>query len=420
MRSGQQGSSLLATAAGAVLFLLLVASFGLDCGLVERGGSIDYRNRITGARLMQASEDPFFYKWRSGAPEEYCDPYNNLAVKVSQTTVTPTMLLLMLPVAALPYGAAQVVWLLVEWLLLLGTGVIWWLLLPKGWQRWVWAAALTGFSFTLAWRHHIDRGQVYILLGFLISLWVALTKTKHSILAGVVAGLLVCLRPPVLVLLAPFIAFRDRSQWLAAVASLGLFTLLPMAFRGEIWPDYLRGMKEWSATYRQGERPPPPGQAYPATVEGLPLDTLARYVVKHYADSSIIRILKGQGITDFPEWPLGLALLAGAGAWFWCRRRADVWELLAGIVAWVFLSDWFLPAYRNPYNDVLALGVLAAALLTNRKIFWVALLGLPAGWALEQIVPSARWQIHIPTVLLLLGGIGLLLPKIRAGKDAPA
>ena len=32
-------------------------------------------------------------------------------------------------------------------------------------------------------------------------------------------------------------------------------------------------------------------------------------------------------------------------------------------LAWAFLMDWFLPAYRNPYNDLLVLSVFACALL---------------------------------------------------------
>lgn len=397
---------------------VLLASFCEDWRLVTTGGSIDYRNRITGARVMERGMDPFHYKWHSGAEPELCDPFNNLAMKVSLTTVTPTALLLMLPVAKLPYGDAQVLWLVIEWLCLLGIGVLWWRLLEPGWKRWVWAALIAGFSHTLAWKQHVDRGQIYILLGLLLVLWVTLVKERRSHWAGVVAGLLLCLRPPVLLVLLPFIGLRDRAQWRAALVSAGVFALLPMAFRGNIWPDYLKGMQGWSELQRHGDKPRPPAQKYPTTVEGIEIETLARYHVRQYADSSIVRILKGQGVLDFPEWPLGLALAAGVGGWFWWRRKAGEMTWLVGVVTWFFLTDWFLPAYRNPYNDVLVLGVLALALQAGRRVFWLALLGLPAGWFLYQIMPTARWQIHVPTVLLLTAGIGVLLPKRSDRKAA--
>ena len=399
-----------------VLAGVLLASFCEDWQMVTTGGSIDYRNRITGARVMERGMDPFHYKWQSGGPEELCDPYNNLAKKVSQTTVTPTALLLMLPVAELSYGTAQVVWLVVEWLCLLGIGVLWWRLLAPGWKRWTWAALIAVFSHTLAWKHHVDRGQIYILLGLLLAAWVTLVRERRPNWAGVVAGLLLCLRPPVLLLLVPFIWVRDRAQWRAAVLSTCVFVLLPMAFRGSIWTDYLSGMKAWSELHRHGEAPHPPAQTYPATVEGIGLDTLARYHVRQYADSSINRIIRGQGVLDFPEWPLGLALAAGIGGWFWWCRKADEMTWLAGIVAWFFLTDWFLPAYRNPYNDVLVLGALALALLMGKKSFWLALSGVPVGFLLYQIMPTARWQIFVPTVLLLAAAVGLLLPRLSERK----
>jgi hypothetical protein len=261
---------------------------------------------------------------------------------------------------------------------------------------------------------------VYALLVFLLSLWVALTRSQRQNWAGVVAGLLLCVRPPLLLLLAPFIGLRDRAQWRAALISTMIFALLPMALRGGIWQDYLSGMKDWSALHRQGERPRPPAETYPATIECIELDTLARYHVRQYADSSIIRILKGQGILNFPDWPLGLALAAGVGVWWWSRRQADEMKVLAGILAWAFLMDWFLPAYRNPYNDLLVLSVFACALLAGRKSLWIALLGIPAGWVLYHVMPTARWQIHVPTVIMLVAGMGVLLPKLTRGKAARA
>ena len=56
--------------AGAVLCLLLAISFGIDWSNVSAGGTIDFRNRITGARLLQSHRDAYHYKWRLPEPPE--------------------------------------------------------------------------------------------------------------------------------------------------------------------------------------------------------------------------------------------------------------------------------------------------------------------------------------------------------------
>src|SRR5271163_909595 len=105
--------------------LALLVSFGVDFANTAQGGAIDLRNRITGVRLLEHGIDAYHYKWREGEPEEYCDPFNNPKLTVSRTTATPALLLLHLPLAALPYRLAQFLWLFAQWALLLGTSWLW-------------------------------------------------------------------------------------------------------------------------------------------------------------------------------------------------------------------------------------------------------------------------------------------------------
>lgn len=405
----------------AVLALLgvMVTGFAGDWKLVTGGGSIDLRNRVTGARALSEGLDPYHLKWQRGMSERLCDPYNNAAMTVSLTTVTPTFLFLMLGPAMLDYEDVQVLWLMVEWLCLLGTGMVWWWLLGAGWRRWVWAVLVASFSHTLAWKHHVDRGQMYVVLLCLLSLWVALTWAGKKRMAGWVVGLLLCLRPPLLLALAPFVVLRGGvGQWRTVALSACLFALMPMLLKAGVWQDYFAGMAQWSEVYRAGEKPRPPAQSYPAEIEGIPLDKLAHYEVRQTADSSIIRILKGYGVLNFPQWPLGLALTLGIAAW-WRRYGSNRQEeLVAGVLAWAFLTDWFLPAYRHPYNDVLVCAVLAAVLWTGRRSVWLMLAGVGAGWWFYEVLPSARWQSHLPTVLLLVAGVSALWPKNTHGKAA--
>src|ERR1700722_14128683 len=104
-----------------LLVLALVVSLGIDFSQTLRSGAGDFRNRITGARLLEHGIDPYHYIWHPGDPAEFCDTRNNPRMTVSKTTVSPAMLVLYAPLAALPYRVAQFAWFFVQWLLLLGT-----------------------------------------------------------------------------------------------------------------------------------------------------------------------------------------------------------------------------------------------------------------------------------------------------------
>jgi len=148
--------------------LALLVSFGMDLANTVQGGAIDLRNRITGVRLLEHGVDAYHYKWSNVDPPEYCDPYNNPKLPVSKTTATPALLMLHVPLAALPYRVAQFLWFFAQWLLLLGTGWLWLRACATSRARCVAALFFVGFTYTAAWRLHAERGQAYVLLAFLL------------------------------------------------------------------------------------------------------------------------------------------------------------------------------------------------------------------------------------------------------------
>jgi hypothetical protein len=83
-------------------------------------------------------------------------------------------------------------------------------------------------------------------------------------------------------------------------------------------------------------------------------------------------------------------------------------ELLAGLAAWFFLADLCLPAYRNSYNDVLILNVVALGLVALARIpwaVWPCLLALPLGWGVYVVAPTEAWIINLPSFFFALGAI---------------
>jgi Glycosyltransferase family 87 len=419
--------SALPVVAGFALGLLILISFGIDWRNVSAGGTIDFRNRITGARLLMQGEDAFHYKWRSGGPPELCDPYNNPALPISRVTVTPTLLMLNFPLAVLPYRTAQFVWMTMQWLLLLGTALLWMRLIPSPRLRWLWAALVVGFTYTVAWRHHVDRGQAYVLILFLLACWTLVTrhlKFGNSIWGGLIAGLLIAVRPPLLLLVGPFVLLRRRGQIAGAVIGLALSAGLPMLWDSSCWSDYYSGMQTWSELYRAGTgNPRPPPQAYPPFVEGISIDQLARFGVIPFADSSLFALFRSWGISNVSALPVALALVALIALWFWVSRSQPEDVLLIGIAAWAFLADLFIPAPRNSYNDPVILNVLAFLLIMRTRHSWMAWLLLaswPVGWIIGEMLPRQKWIINLPTTIMIVAALLVLLrPAFEKTKQKP-
>jgi hypothetical protein len=407
-----------------VLTLLLLVSFIIDAVNVAQGGAIDLRNRVTGARLLVTGTNPYTYKWVRADPEIYCDPYNNPRRPVSKTTATPALLALTIPLAELPYRLGQYLWLVLQWALLLGTAWLWWRQCAYFRQRALLGMLVTGFTYTAAWRLHAERGQSYVLLLFLFGLWLAATlnpEARQRFLTGLAAGLLMTLRPP-FVLLFPFLAGRWRGQLLGAITGLLIGLALPLFFSSGIWTDYFSAMQTHSYLYRSDIDPPPGPQVYPPTVEGIPTDTLANYIAIPYADFSFHAALRWMGAEPFPALPVLLAGLVGFGIWAWRARRREPGRLLLGLAVWMFLIDLVLPAYRNSYNDVLALNILALGLVTAPRFSPGIVLGLCAllaGTALYVFAPLQAWVIDIPSLLLTLGALGyLVVPDLGPKLDS--
>ncbi len=232
-------------------------SFLVDWRNVAQGGAIDLRNRITGIRLLEHGLDAYHYKWHAGDPPEYCDPTDNPHNDVSRTTVTPALLLLHLPLAPLPYRMVEFSWVVVQWLLLLGIGGLWFRAVPTSLARWLARLAVVAFSFTAAWRLHAERGQSYVLITFLFTFWLTVTlDPRRGFLAGCLAGVLIALRPP-FILLVPFLCRQGRGQLVGAATGLLLGFGLPMILRPTCWAEYLSSTQTYSFLYRNGIHTPP-------------------------------------------------------------------------------------------------------------------------------------------------------------------
>ena len=420
------------------LIVLTICSFLVDWTMVSRGGSIDYRNRVTGMRLLASGADPYHYKWSTGQPERFCDPFDNPNMPMSKTTVTPAMLVAGWPWAVLPYPISTAAWLLAEWAMLAGIWLIWfrW---PghTPWSRWWWTALVVGFTYTLTWRHHTEHGQGYLLWAFLLTVWMRLSLGVNSArsgwLPGLMAGLLVCLRPPLLLGIGPFLVLRRRNQWLGAVIGLLLGLGIPALLKPTVWQDYGRAMATWSTVYRAQTEPLPGKRAFPPTIEGVPTDNFLHLDVIQIVDSSWYRLCRFWGWREISDKAMLAVLVLSFGLWLWASRKAGDAAFMLGIAAWSFLADAFLPAYRYPYGDVMTLNIIALIPVACRcrgvshgLALLAVLLGIwivnsdhqPVGWWTYRL---ERWWIYLPTLGLAVLALLALYQSAaaRAGKPNP-
>ena len=401
---------------GAVLLVLgLVASFALDYSQTAKDGAVDFRNRITGVRLLEQGLDPYHHLWHAGDPEELCDTRNNPRMTVTKTTVSPALLVLYAPLAALPYRAAEFAWLIAQWLLLLATLGLWLRTGTPPLKLWLAALFVVGFTFTPGWRWEAERGQCYTLLAFLLAYVLApgrVGRRADDFLAGAVAGVLVALRPSNVVLL-PFLTMHRPRQFMGALAGLLAAFAAPVLLHAQVWLEYLTAMQTNSGYYRDGTLPPRPSQPFPATIEGTPLATMSAMTSYPFVDLSVYAVARRLGFGALPDVPFVLLFGGLVLAWLFGTRKRPVDLLLPGMAAWIFLSDFVLPTTRWGYYDVMILNVILAQIAVARRIpcaAWPALLAVPVMWTFSLFAQVPVALVYVPQILFLVSAVLALFP----------
>jgi hypothetical protein len=225
--------------------------------------------------------------------------------------------------------------------------------------------------------------------------------------SGFVSGWLVTLRAPYLMLL-PFLAIHRRRLLRGAAVGLLAGVILPMILLPSVWLDYVSAMHTNSNYYRQNNLPARPEQAFPETIEGVPLATMGRMVSFPYVDDSVYALARRFGFAAPPDLPVLLLFGAFFFAWLWWRWRASVESLLPGLAAWLFLSDFVLPTTRWAYYDVMILNVIIAQIAVAKKFPWGALpglLGVIVTWSYPTFSTVPLALLFAPQVLFVISAL---------------
>lgn len=394
-----------------LLFLIPLAAWGVlrDIANTANGGSIDLRNRVTGARIAAAKIDPYSYKWTPGSPEEFCDLRNEPGSLLSKTTVTPWVLSAHTLFNSINYRSTQWLWFFFQYGAL-AVAVLAWTSRQSG-DTSKWGILITLiFSLTPSWRLHVDHGQIYVVFAAVFPglYWLDHCRATRgrAIAEGLAGAFLIGARPIFLGQFAPVVKARRWLSLISAGGGMLLVVVVPVVLFGpSIWNHYLEAMKVHSEIYLLQMRPGSVPIRYPESIEGIPIDTLAGFSRQiPFADTSIFRNI------SFLLPPRGLLLLWGfLMTGFFIHlilRKVPSIRIWWGAAAWILIGDFLLPAYRNPYNDILALPLFLFGISALENHFlqktwiWISILSLSLMILSWKVPPSWKWYFPLPSLTL--------------------
>ncbi len=214
---------------------------------IEYGG-IDLRPKVVGSRLLMEGYDPYHYKWSPGDSESLLDPNDSPDVPISRVTVTPAYLVFLSPIANIPYKIQKIIWLAVQWLLFLFSLTIFAnsaKSIVK--SKIIWIIGLLFISVSSFWRLHVERGQIYIVFVFLLSLAYLISQKKfkyNAILSGFLIGYTISLRPPIIFMTIPILIYRQWKLFIGTMIGLLFGIATPLLFSNiSIWERYYSSMQ---------------------------------------------------------------------------------------------------------------------------------------------------------------------------------
>ena len=353
------------------LLAISLLSFVVSLRDIKQYGGNDLRNKVVGARYLLAGLDPYAIEL-SPPSEWFVDPLRRYP-GLSPTTVTPLVLMFYCPLAWLPYSTQRIIWFFIEWLTMILCILVLMRIVPTGIARFVFLVfSLLFFVSGFFWRLHVERGQFYIFLTFILSVAIFFDIKQKSIIAAILLGLLTVLRPTFLIIIPLLLLLR---RWKIAgtmvLASMAIFTLSLIGSNIQMWDSYVKNVyliqrvvidKEYSKA-KFG-----PGLKIPESAEGTKFSNFLPTDEGPVSFLVVIRQLTKRIYQLSPDIILKLDKFAGVCLIILCFCAA----FLIGKYSfnqrflWIFTMavilniDYFAPL-RWQYTDVMFLPVIALA-----------------------------------------------------------
>ncbi|MCF7859013.1 MAG: DUF2029 domain-containing protein [Candidatus Cloacimonetes bacterium] len=388
-----------------LIYSIFIAFLGIsfDTFNTIKYGGVDLRNRVVGARLLLDGRDPYFTKSAKNTPDYYVDGRDYYDLPVSRCTITPSLLLLHIPWASINYKIQQYLWFAVQEIFLLLSIFILAILAGKRYK----IVLIIGFMFQVGayfWRFHVACGQIYVLFLFLIILayLVARSSFKHSSFwSGFLLGITATWRPPLLIMSIPFLIYKKWKLIFGGFCGIVFGLLSTSLITGvHIWQSYFSAMKivekfhvglitykmnfhdhfnyieKVKNSFFSADLP-----NLDTSIQGILFNKFSKVVTSEYLWIALI----------FATLILTLPM-------FRKKQRSASWEKLffSGSIL-LFISEFFLPAARLSYNNVI--WFLPVSLLIIRADKPVQLFNAGLIFFILGMLANYLYNLHILTIM---------------------
>ena len=238
----------------------------------------------------------------------------------------------------------------------------------------IWIVGLFFVGSSFYWRLHVERGQIYILYIFLISLayWIYQRKIKYNdLLSGIVVGYTIILRPPVIMLNIPMLIYRKWKFLLGNIIGVIIgfsssLLLVPIS----TWIKYYSAMQRHGILHTEimktvNERYPfenieeivnlwvlPNIPIFDSSIQGIFKDFFGIVIGSQILLISLVCIMI---ICVFIMYKLCISHI-----------NISILFLLGSVL--IFISEFFIPAARYSYNNVIWLVILSLIIINSKEI----------------------------------------------------
>ncbi len=234
----------------------------------------------------------------------------------------------------------------------------------------IWIVGLLFISGSYFWRFHVERGQIYILYTFLLSLayWISLKTFKGShFLSGFFVGITASLRPPVIFSIVPMFIYKKWKLFIGVIIGVLSGIGLSIATSGvDIWKSYFSAMKAIQEKGTSIEAFP----GYPnKIIEGMDnLRKMAEAPFRYHVPSIPYAFKKALKIDiDLNQLSALLILTVLFAVYLLYKLRTkNISQSILFLVSIVliFISEFFMPG-RNAYANIIWLPLLSLIIINS-------------------------------------------------------
>jgi len=216
---------------------------------VLRFNGVDLRPKITGARGIVQGLDPYNINWNSSMSEKILDPKEGHPPGPSRSTYSPSLLTFFIPFSFLPYKIIRIIWWMIEWsLMFFSIGILNSKIKLKKNRFYFLSISLFFFCSSYMWRLHLERGQYYILLVFLISIIIYYLDDwkKYSLRIGLLIGLLISFRITYIPIILFLLIYKKvKIGLISGITLIFIIFFTSIIGNNNIWKSYFNNINEW-------------------------------------------------------------------------------------------------------------------------------------------------------------------------------